>query len=49
MCDVLTAVFLNIHVFLDIMLCHSVKLRYYGPLKSLDLLTQWQNIMSLVT
>jgi hypothetical protein len=31
------------------MLCHSVKWRHYDPLKSMELLTQWQSITSLVT
>ena len=47
MCDILTAVFLMVLVFLDIMLCHSIKWRHYSPLKSLEILTQWQRIMSL--
>jgi len=46
MFDVLTAVFLKIHLPLDIMLCHIAKGRHYSRLKSLELFTQWQGIIS---
>jgi len=39
MFDVLRAVFLKIHMSLDIMLCHIVKWWHYSHLKSLKLLT----------
>jgi len=46
MFDVLTAVFLKILLPLDIMLCHIAKWRHYSLLKSLELFTQWQRIIS---